>query len=91
MSLLHADLKTLCKSKGLHVSGPKAVLVDRLIADDKLLTERSARQIREVRAKAVVHGVEAQLRPWNLLEPAEVDKWLAAAERTCHERRTKAD
>ena len=75
---------------GLQVGGPKAVLVDRLIADDKLLTERSARQLRKVRAKAVVHGVEAQLRPWDLFEPAEVDKWLATTERNRHAR-TKAD
>jgi len=91
MSLLHADLKTLCRAKGLHVSGTKRVLTDRLIADGKILTERQARHVMRARAEAAARGLTAVLRPSDLYDPQEASRWLTETRKKRQEQRDEAD
>ena len=57
MLFRHAELKALCRARGLYVSGIKADLASRLIVDGGLLTEHQAKQVRRVREEAASRGL----------------------------------
>ena len=91
MSMLHADLKTLCQAKGLQVSGTKDVLTRRLVEQGSIITERQAQYATRLRAEAIARGVGHDLRPWDLIELADASRWLTETKRKCQEQRDKVD
>ena len=60
--MLQTELKTLRQARNLNITGSKGVLIDRLVQQDQIVTERQARRVLKVRTEAAARGVKLELK-----------------------------